>query len=120
MRTWWLLAVANDGCTSACDDALQHMRSLQILLTKDATRVRRALVLPNETSDGIAAQYPKLVQLAQKSAPEENSSSSAAPLKTGIYIVDPTGVLVLRYPLIDSAVDIQKDLKRLLKYSQLG
>lgn len=111
-RTWWLLAVANEGCERACDSALAHMRSLQILLTKDATRVRRALVLPGATRAELAQQYPKLVQLSRDSEAE-------APT-TGIYIVDPTGVLVLRYPLEDSAVDIKKDLKRLLKYSQLG
>jgi len=111
-RTWWLLAVANEGCDSACENALAHMRSLQILLTKDATRLRRALVVPKATQTELAAQYPKLVQLTRDSAADTPA--------TGVYIVDPTGVLVLRYPLKDSAVDIKKDLKRLLKYSQLG
>ena len=109
-RTWWLLAVADGQCASACEDALQHMRSLQILLTKDATRLRRALVLPGQISEQLSQRYPKLVQLA----------ASSIQLPAGVYIVDPTGVLVLRYPLVDSATDIQKDLKRLLKYSQLG
>jgi len=111
-RTWWLLAVANRGCDNACDSALAHMRSLQILLTKDATRVRRALVLPDTTNPSLGELYPKLVQLS-------NDSTSGG-LDSGIYIVDPTGVFVLRYPLEDSAADIKKDLKRLLKYSQLG
>ena len=115
-RTWWLLAVANEGCERDCNDALSHMRALQILLTKDATRVRRALVLPDATSEAIAEQYPKLIQLSG----DESAQSSETYPATGVYIVDPTGVLVLRYPLLDSAVDIQKDLKRLLKYSQLG
>ena len=109
-RTWWLLAVSDDQCASACEDALQHMRSLQILLTKDATRLRRALVLPGQISEQLSQRYPRLVQLAAPSVE----------LPAGVYIVDPTGVLVLRYPLLDSASDIQKDLKRLLKYSQLG
>ena len=86
------------------------MRSLQILLTKDATRLRSALVLPGQISEQLSQRYPKLVQLA----------ASSIQLPAGVYIVDPTGVLVLRYPLVDSATDIQKDLKRLLKYSQLG
>ena len=77
-RTWWLLAVANEGCERACDSALAHMRSLQILLTKDATRVRRALVLPGATRAELAQQYPKLVQLSRDSEAE-------APT-TGIYI----------------------------------
>lgn len=111
-RTWWLLAVAEDGCMSACQDALNHMRALQILLTKDATRVRRALVLPVRTDPAVGEKYPRLIQLSNA-----RDDTNIAP---GIYIVDPTGVMVLRYPLVDSAADIKKDLKRLLKYSQLG
>lgn len=110
-RTWWLLAVANDGCDAGCTEALGKLRSLQVLLTKDATRVRRALVLPGAEDAGLAAQYPRLVQLSKGAGPAPAS---------GLYIVDPTGVLVLRYPFADSAADMQKDLKRLLKYSQLG
>lgn len=118
-RTWWLLAVANEGCDAVCQHSLNELRSLQVLLTKDATRVRRAVVLPTLTSDiagELAAQYPRMMQLSPAA---DESSSVPAPL-TGMYIVDPTGVMVLRYPLVDSAADMQKDLKRLLKYSQLG
>ena len=110
-RTWWLLTVANEGCDAVCAETLQFMRSLQVLLTKDATRVRRALLLPGLQDERFAKLYPQLVQLSR--------GTGAGPA-TGVYIVDPTGVLVLRYPLSDSAADIQKDLKRLLKYSQLG
>jgi len=114
-RTWWLVAIAGERCTEDCLDALEHMRALQILLTKDATRVRRAMVAAGVTDEAISARYPKLVQLSA-------AKSGALPTlpEAGIYIVDPTGVLVLRYPLVDSASDVQKDLKRLLKYSQLG
>ena len=110
-RTWWLLTVANSGCARDCVEALQHMRSLQVLLTKDATRVRRALLLPGASNESLQEQYPRLIQLSRGRSPE---------ITDGIYILDPTGVLVLRYPLAGSAADVQKDLKRLLKYSQLG
>lgn len=114
-RTWWLLAVSSGDCGVDCQDALDHMRALQILLTKDATRVRRALVIPAASDAALAELYPKLVQLSAS-----GSGAAGNGLADGIYIVDPTGVLVLRYPLVESATDVQKDLKRLLKYSQLG
>jgi len=117
-RTWWLLAVANEGCSADCEQALNQLRALQVLLTKDATRVRRAVLLPTLDSGvagRLAEQFPRMIQLSPGTA----SQSVPAPV-TGMYIVDPTGVMVLRYPLVDSAPDMQKDLKRLLKYSQLG
>lgn len=122
-RTWWLVAVANEGCANDCSQALTQLRSLQVLLTKDATRVRRAVLLPdlqNDVATQLASQFPRMIQLSPgESAPAASADSSEAPV-TGLYIVDPTGVMVLRYPLVGSAPDMQKDLKRLLKYSQLG
>lgn len=118
-RTWWLLAVANEGCLEECAQALTQLRSLQVLLTKDATRVRRAVVLPelqSEVATALASQFPRMIQLS----PGENTPTGADAPATGLYIVDPTGVMVLRYPFSGSAPDMQKDLKRLLKYSQLG
>ncbi len=118
-RTWWLLAVANEGCAAECQAALNQLRSLQVLLTKDATRVRRAVLLPALDSNiaaRLAERFPRMIQLA----PGAGESQSVPAPVTGMYIVDPTGVMVLRYPLLDSAPDMQKDLKRLLKYSQLG
>jgi len=118
-RTWWLLAVANEGCSADCEQALNQLRALQVLLTKDATRVRRAVLLPaldNSVADRLAEQFPRMIRLSPGSA---SSQSIPVPV-TGMYIVDPTGVMVLRYPLVNSAPDMQKDLKRLLKYSQLG
>ena len=123
-RTWWLVAVANEGCADDCSQALIQLRSLQVLLTKDATRVRRAVLLPelgNNVATQLATQFPRMVQLSPgASAPAVGTGTSSAAPETGLYIVDPTGVMVLRYPLVGSAPDMQKDLKRLLKYSQLG
>jgi len=118
-RTWWLLAVANEDCDTDCRQALTELRSLQVLLTKDATRVRRAVVLPaldSAIAVELAEQFPRMVQLT----PGTDHNQSGPPPQSGMYIVDPTGVMVLRYPLVKSAADMQKDLKRLLKYSQLG
>lgn len=123
-RTWWLLAIANDGCAADCAQALTQLRSLQVLLTKDATRVRRAVLLPSlqtKAANDLAKQFPKMIQLSPSSALQTVTPTAGADSPvTGLYIVDPTGVMVLRYPLVGSAPDMQKDLKRLLKYSQLG
>ena len=43
-----------------------------------------------------------------------------AGLEPGLYIVDPLGNLVLRYPLGAAGNSVLDDLKRLLKVSQIG
>lgn len=111
---WWLLIVAPNACGEDCALSLSQMRALQVLVTKDATRIRRALLVPNGTvSEDIASTYPRLVRL-------QTSQQAGADLAKGIYIVDPAGVFVLRFELGDTGAKVQKDLKRLLKYSRIG
>lgn len=108
---WWLLVVPAGPCEQACESAVHQLRQLHVLLNRDASRVRRGLV----TDDGTAAaaltgRYPRLAVL----------SGNLAVLERGIYIVDPLGNLVLRYPLEDAGEPVLDDLKRLLKVSQIG
>ena len=111
---WSLLIVAANECGADCATSLSQMRALQVLITKDATRIRRALLIANGTiSAEIAATYPKLMRL-------QANQQAGAELAPGIYIVDPAGVFVLRFELGDTGAKVQKDLKRLLKYSRIG
>ena len=103
---WWLLVAAPGGCSADCRLSTEQMRALHVLITKDATRVRRALLAP--AGSVLDEAFPKLERLR------------GTGLAEGVYLVDPAGVLVLRYPLGDSGALVQKDLKKLLKISRLG
>jgi cytochrome oxidase Cu insertion factor (SCO1/SenC/PrrC family) len=109
--TWWLWVVSPGSCEEECDQALHQLRQLHALLNKDANRVRRALV-QSGTPDSlqIAERYPKLNFL----------SGRLQELQPGVYIVDPIGNLVFRYPFADAGKPVLEDLKKLLKVSQIG
>ena len=102
---WWLWMVTSD-CRSDCQATLDNLRSLHILLNRDADRVERALM-----SGGTAG-----------SATDEHLHQHGRPpeLRDGVYIVDPLGNLVLRYPVETEPKPVLEDLKRLLKLSQIG
>jgi cytochrome oxidase Cu insertion factor (SCO1/SenC/PrrC family) len=109
---WWIWVVqAGNDCDAACEHALHQLRQLHILLHRDAGRVKRALVTPTRMQPGeLDDLYPELEFL---SGPVER-------LQPGIYLVDPLGNLVLRYPLEAAGKPVLEDLKRLLKVSQIG
>ena len=110
-ETWWLWVVAPRMCDEKCAHALHQLRQLQILLNKDADRVRRALLSEDVAAvEEALAIYPRLSYL----------QGDLSRLKEGIYIVDPIGNLVFWYPLDDAGEPVLKDLKRLLKLSQIG
>jgi hypothetical protein len=109
--TWWLWVVPVNACEGECEHALHQLRQLHALLNKDANRVRRALVQSGSPEiSAIAARYPKL----------EFFSGRIQDLKPGVYIVDPIGNLVFRYPLADAGKPVLEDLKKLLRVSQIG
>jgi len=109
--TWWLWVVSSGSCESECDRALHQLRQLHALLNKDANRVRRALVQNGMPESPLFAErYPKLTFL----------SGRIQDLGPGVYIVDPIGNLVFRYPFADAGKPVLEDLKKLLKVSQIG
>ncbi len=85
---------------------------------KEQDRIVRVLLVPDGEVPGAAllAQHPGLVvarvaPAAQAALPEGG---------TGIYLVDPLGNLVLRYPADPDIKGVSKDLVRLLKASGIG
>lgn len=110
---WGIWVVSERGCAEACDEAVFKMRQLHVLLNKDADRVRRALIAPDASTAALRESYPKLARWSRVS-PDSPSLSS------GIYLVDPIGNLVFRYPLDSVGKPVLSDLKRLLKVSQIG
>jgi hypothetical protein len=81
-----------------------------VLLNQDASRVRRALLARQTADSGLVERFPRLVML----------SAEVGSLAEGVYIVDPLGNLVLRYPPQAPAADVLEDLKKLLRVSQIG
>lgn len=110
-ETWWLVVAVDGQCDPECVQALHQLRQLHVLLNKDVTRVRRALVtLPGQDVEELLGPYPQVAHL----------TIPGAELGNAIYIVDPVGNLVFRYPLADAGKPVLEDLKRLLKLSMIG
>ncbi len=110
-RVWWLWTAA-PACAADCQASAKDLRALHILLNREADRVRRGYTnLSGTAGEGWLAQFPEL---------REVSITPLDAVKPGIYIVDPLGNLVFRYPLDSEPKPILEDLKRLLKVSQIG
>lgn len=114
---WWLLTVSADNCAAACAEAVHLLRQMQILLNKDSDRVRRAVLTTGTTAVALQADYPALAVARLPSLAVAGRDEALAP---GIYIVDPQGNFVFHYPLDVEGSAMLKDLKKLLKLSQIG
>lgn len=119
---WQLLVSAPGGCATDCQQLVYLARQIQIGLGRDASRASHALAsaqpLSADYDARLSREYPQLqrygLQLPryQKAAPGIEAPQ--------LWIVDPHGNLVLRYGADVNGKDVLKDLRQLLKLSNIG
>jgi hypothetical protein len=119
---WVLLQVDSADCSDRCRKKLVYMRQARLALGKDADRVERVWLL-----DDAGVPDPALLRddgrLHVVRAPGrsliDELPSSGSPAGY-IFVVDPLGSLMLRFPGNPDAPRMLKDLARLLKVSRIG
>lgn len=120
----WLLVVAAGECDSRCEELLYLARQANIALGKNANRVSRAAVLGGISGD-LAARWPTEYRLMERLVPAAGTTpawpAGINPEKEPrIMLIDPFGNVMMHYGPENSGKDMLKDLKHLLKLSQVG
>lgn len=125
---WVLVTVADSTCQQVCQHNLYNLRQVRQAMGNDRHRVERLLIL-TETSQ-LAALLPHLQAhegLQVASGPAESVKHLQSLLQTpnpvaqdGVYIIDPLGNVMMSYPPGFNGELMIKDLRRLLKVSQVG
>lgn len=123
--TWrgkWVLAMIDAaGCDAYCERKLYFMRQVRLAQGKEMGRVERAFLITDKAP--IAAK--KLAAYEGTWLVRAGSDFlSAFPAEGGqtahIYVIDPLGNIILRYPQDPDPRRMLKDLQRLLKVSRIG
>lgn len=116
---WSLIMIDSGQCDAYCQEKLYTMRQVRLAQNVDKDKVQRVWLINDDVrpSQEIIDKYKgtRLV-LANgrdllKEFPFENRSADH------IYVVDPMGNLMMRYPDKPDAQKIVNDLKRLIKLS---
>lgn len=126
LKKWTVLTV-NTSCDQACQSQVHLLKQVHTSLGKEVKRVQRVMLVPadmqNETFDALQKQYPDLIILAGADAETmkfaEQFGLSDQPAGQ-VYLVDPLGNLMMRYPENLDPKGMRKDLLRLLKNSWAG
>ena len=114
---WSVVHVVEAGCGQPCEEELHETRQVRIALGKDANRVQRVLLLlapavPGEEGD-LLADHPNLIVARPRGSAFSDGVDS-------VWLVDPLGNMILRYPPGYEPRGLLKDIKRLLKLSKIG
>ena len=126
LRGRWSLVYLIDGpCLEDCAAALARLKSVRLALDKDATRVRRVLLHAGDRCDpGVSGPGDLDLLVLAAAGPEGRALLALFPRprdgNAGIYLIDPLGNLMMRYPASTAAQGLLEDLERLLRLSRIG
>jgi hypothetical protein len=121
LRGQWILIASDSGeCAQACRQKLYAMRQVRLALGRNASRVARVLVVDDVHEPGpeLASADPgmELVRTPRGVA----IPAGAANDRASIYLADPHGNVMMRWPSDPDLRRMYQDLERLLKASQIG
>ncbi len=119
---WTLVHLLDGDCRQSCIDALARSRQVHRALGDDMHRVQLLLVRAAPVG-ARSAELPTGVALAVADRgwlARFTDIDAAAGRDPGIYLVDPQGYLLMRYPQDVDRRALLADLERLLKISKIG
>lgn len=113
---WVLVTFDGAACDAYCEKKLYIVRQIRRAQGKDMDRVERFWALTDE------AQPRAELLNAIEGASVGKAPAGAFPgnVQDHIYLVDPLGNVMMRYPRDPDPSKMIKDLQRLLKYSRAG
>lgn len=110
----WTLAYRTDQCKLSCQNTLEDLKTIRILMNEDMRRVQRLLLI-----DTPIKLHDSSVLVASPSRILKDKLSKFP--KNTIFLIDPLGNIMLHYqPQALNIKRVVKDLERLFKYSRIG
>lgn len=121
---WLMLSVDASACDTACAQKLYFMRQIRATQAGERHRITTVWLRTDAhpVPDGIRQAYPDTRMLIAEPAalaawlPAEASTRDT----DHIYLVDPNGNLMMRFPKDPNPSKIKGDVTKLLKWSSIG
>ena len=113
---WALLMFDAPACAEPCEKKLYFMRQVRRAQGKEMERVERLWVV----TDGGRPRADVLAATEGTRISRNENLGFPGNVVDHIYVVDPLGNLMMRFPREPDPSKMIKDLQRLLKYSRAG
>jgi cytochrome oxidase Cu insertion factor (SCO1/SenC/PrrC family) len=126
LRGRWLMIVVNGGdCDKACVTRLFYMRQVRVLQNGERERVVNVWLRTDDkpVSDVLKTAYPQPDTRMLAADPKAVAAwlpAGDTPLDSHIFLVDPNGNLMMRFPENPDPKKIKADLTKLLTWSGIG
>ncbi len=119
---WILLQLDRADCAAACRAKLYDMRQVRLAQGREMQRVERVWLILDEAplETLLMREYDGTRMLRASGSPLLAEFAAAGDARDHVYVIDPLGNLMLRFPKNAEPARMNKDLVRLLKASRIG
>jgi len=122
---WVMLTVDSAICDEHCAKRLYLIRQLRLTQGKEKDRIERVLILSNPGPARFAAEQVDALEKVHEGLHQVTMDQAQRLQLLGqddkaIYLVDPLGNLMMRFPEDPDPSRMKKDLSKLLKWSRVG
>jgi len=128
MAAWrgrWVMVVAQpSACSEQCQDQLYKIRQVRLTTGKHRLRVERLWLLPDQgqPDEKVLAAHKGMwvARSDQATLSKMLPALEGAQVSQHIYLIDPLGNLMMRFPVDADPSRMKKDINKLLKASRIG
>ncbi|MFK7967348.1 MAG: SCO family protein [Burkholderiaceae bacterium] len=121
---WLMVLVAPAACDSACQTNLYNMRQVRLTTGKHRDRVQRLWLVTDDVSPAadLLKQHAGMVtaRVAPATARSLFQPATGQQPVDHIFLIDPLGNLMMRFPAQTDPSKMKKDINKLLKASRIG
>jgi len=121
---WVMLQVGPGDCPKTCIDDLIKMRQLRLMQGKGMERIERVWLVTDQTP--LSIELMKWIDGTRILRVQRDAVAGWLPVEQGgkaddhLYLIDPLGNLMMRFPKNADPKQVSKDLGKLLKASAIG
>ena len=119
---WVLLTVNSSTCDEKCNKNLYYMRQVRTMQNAEKNRIERVWLIDDSEppqNPQMAEDYKGMFFIDAKDSKLLEELPAVESVRDHIYMIDPLGNLMMRFPKDPDPAQMAKDIKRLLKVSQI-
>jgi cytochrome oxidase Cu insertion factor (SCO1/SenC/PrrC family) len=118
---WALVSIDSGKCDEQCRKKLYYMRQVRLIQNTEKNRIERVWLIDDGEAPApeIVNEFEGILLVNAKDSDLLKAIPAKESNRDHIYLIDPIGNLMMRFPKNPDPAKMAKDIKRLLKVSQL-